>query len=93
MVTYVYDDKLLIHYFQDTLNEVSLEWYMRLKSNHVQLWRNLAKAFLKHYKYNTDMAANWTQLYDMSQKSNESYKEYDVVLKGARWQGPTTYSW
>lgn len=39
-------------------------------------WRELAEAFLKHYQYNTDMAPNRTQLQSLTQKSEESFKEY-----------------
>lgn len=43
---------------------------------HVRTWRELAKVFLKHYQYNTDMAPNRTQLQSLTQKSEESFKEY-----------------
>ncbi|XP_050919190.1 uncharacterized protein LOC127136700 [Lathyrus oleraceus] len=36
----------------------------------------MAEAFLKHYQYNTDMAPNRTQLQNLTQRSEESFKEY-----------------
>ncbi|XP_050886215.1 uncharacterized protein LOC127091580 [Lathyrus oleraceus] len=70
------DEKLLMHFFQDSLSGDSLEWYMELERIHIQTWRELAKAFLKHYQYNSDMAHNRTQLQSLTQKSDESFKEY-----------------
>lgn len=48
MIVYSRNNKLLIHDFQDSLNEASLEWYMHLEQSHVQTWKDLAKEFLKH---------------------------------------------
>lgn len=56
------DEKLLMHFFQDSLSGASLERYMQLESMYILTWRELAKAFLKHYQYNSDMAPNRTQL-------------------------------
>ena len=70
------NDQLLIHYFQDSLIGASLEWYMQLERGQVQSWRDLAEAFLRHYQYNTDLPPNRTQLQDMTQRNNESFKEY-----------------
>ncbi|XP_050919226.1 uncharacterized protein LOC127136743 [Lathyrus oleraceus] len=70
------DEKLLMHFFQDSLSGASLEWYMQLKRTHIRTWRELAEAFLKHYQYNSDMAPNRTQLQSLSQKPDESFKEY-----------------
>lgn len=36
----------------------------------------MPKAFLKHYQYNTDMVPNHTQLQNLSQKYEETFKEY-----------------
>ena len=76
MAGHISNDQLLIHYFQDSLSGASLEWYMQLEKGQVQSWRDLAEAFLRHYQYNTDLAPNRTQLQDMTQRNNESFKEY-----------------
>ncbi|XP_050919023.1 uncharacterized protein LOC127136518 [Lathyrus oleraceus] len=76
MAAYSSDDQLLIHFFQDSLNGASLDWYMQLEGNHINNWREMAEAFLKHYQYNTDMAPNRTQLQNLTQRSEESFKEY-----------------
>ncbi|RDX87134.1 hypothetical protein CR513_31435, partial [Mucuna pruriens] len=52
----IYDDKVLIHYFQDSLTGAALSWYVILKRGCIKTWRDLTEAFLKQYKYNEDMA-------------------------------------
>lgn len=47
------DDKLLMHFFQDILSGAYLYWYIQLKGTHIPYWRDMVKAFLKQYKYNT----------------------------------------
>ncbi|XP_050916261.1 uncharacterized protein LOC127131378 [Lathyrus oleraceus] len=76
MAAYSFEEMLLIHFFQDSLNVASLEWYMQLEHSHVRSWIELAEAFLKHYQYNTDMAPNRAQLQILTQKFEESFKEY-----------------
>lgn len=70
------DEKLLMHFFQDSLSGASLEWYMQLERTHVRNWRHLVEAFIKHYQYNVDMAPNRTQLQGLTQGPNDSFKEY-----------------
>ncbi|XP_050895943.1 uncharacterized protein LOC127102641 [Lathyrus oleraceus] len=76
MAAYSSDDQLLMHFFQDSISGASLDWYMQLEGNHIRTWREMDEAFLKHYQYNTDMAPNCTQLQNLTQRSEESFKEY-----------------
>lgn len=76
MAAYSDDEKLLMHFFQDSLAGASLDWYMQLERTHVRNWRNLVDAFLRHYQYNIDMAPSRAQLQSLSQSTNESFKEY-----------------
>ncbi|XP_050919407.1 uncharacterized protein LOC127136940 [Lathyrus oleraceus] len=76
MAAYSSDDQILMHFFQDSLSGESLDWYMQLEGNHIHTWREMAEAFLKHYQYNTDMEPNRTQLQNLTQRSEESFKEY-----------------
>src|SRR3954466_14577984 len=76
MATYAHDQKLMMHFFQDSLSGASVDWYMQLEKSHIRSWTDLANTFLKQYKYNLDMAPNWMQLQNMSQKKDESFKEY-----------------
>jgi len=56
MAPYAHDDKLLIHFFQESLAGPTLNWYMQLESAHIRSWKDLTNAFLKHYEYNNNMA-------------------------------------
>ncbi|RDX70172.1 hypothetical protein CR513_50611, partial [Mucuna pruriens] len=51
MAAYIYDDKVLIHCFQNNLTGVTLNWYIGLERERIKMWRDLAEAFLKQYKY------------------------------------------
>ncbi|XP_058741175.1 uncharacterized protein LOC131613532 [Vicia villosa] len=70
------DQRLLIHYFQDSLSGAALKWYMGLDSTHICTFHDLGEAFIRKYKYNIDMAPDIDQLRAMSQKEKESFKEY-----------------
>ncbi|XP_058725919.1 uncharacterized protein LOC131597227 [Vicia villosa] len=76
MHVYSEDEGLLMHFFQDSLTGASFEWYMRLERANIRSWRDLVEAFIKQYQYNVDMAPNRTQLQNLAQKANESFKEY-----------------
>lgn len=76
MDAYSDNERLLIHFFQDNLSGASLEWYMQKECTYIQTWRELAESFLKHYQYNMDMAPNRIWLQSLTQKANESFKEY-----------------
>ena len=70
------DDKLLIFFFQESLSDASLNWYMHLDRSKIRTWRELAEAFVKQYKYNMGMAPDRMQLQDMTKKGTETFKEY-----------------
>lgn len=60
------NDQLLIHYFQDSLIDVVLRWYMGLDSASARTLNDMGEAFVKQYKYNIDMAPDRYQLRSMS---------------------------
>ncbi|RDX74647.1 hypothetical protein CR513_45577, partial [Mucuna pruriens] len=76
MAAHIYDDKILIHCFQDSLTGATLIWYVSLERGHIKIWRDLAKSFLKQYKYNEDMAPDRSWLQNMIKKEQEGFKEY-----------------
>ncbi|RDY09903.1 hypothetical protein CR513_05651, partial [Mucuna pruriens] len=76
MAAYIYDDKVLIHYFQDSLIGTTLILYVSLERGHVKTWRDLVEAFLKQYKYNEDMAPDRSRLQSMIKKEHAGFKEY-----------------
>lgn len=76
IAAYSDDDRLLMHFFQDSLSGASLYWYMQLEGNHIRSGRDMVEVFLKHYQYNIYMAPNRTQLQNLTQKSDKTFKEY-----------------
>jgi len=76
MAAYAYDDKLLIHFFQDSLTGVALSWYTHLEASRIHSSMDLVDAFLKQYKYNMDIAPDWLQLQNMAKYDVQSFKEY-----------------
>jgi len=82
MASQTNDDKILIHFFQDSLAGAASNWYTHLEPARIRCWKDLADAFLKQYKYNIDMAPDRMQLQNMTKRDNESFKEY-----AQRWRG------
>ncbi|XP_027915141.1 uncharacterized protein LOC114174501 [Vigna unguiculata] len=76
MTAYACDDKLLIHFFQDSLAGVALSWYTHLEASCIRSWMDLVDAFLKQYQYNMDIAPDRLQLQNMAKRDAESFKEY-----------------
>jgi len=76
MAAHAYNEKLLIHCFQDSLGGVALNWYMHLEPTRISSWKDLVDAFLRQYKYNMDMASDRMQLQNMAKKSSETFKAY-----------------
>ncbi|GAU49842.1 hypothetical protein TSUD_408110 [Trifolium subterraneum] len=76
MSTQTSNDKLLIHYFQDSLTGAALRWYMDLDRVNVSSFNDLASAFIRQYNYNSYLAADRDELRALAQKENESFKEY-----------------
>ncbi|GAU49442.1 hypothetical protein TSUD_407340 [Trifolium subterraneum] len=76
MSTQTSNDKLLIHYFQDSLTGAALRWYMDLDRANVSSFNDLASAFIRQYNYNSYMAPDRDELRALAQKERESFKEY-----------------
>ncbi|RDX97017.1 hypothetical protein CR513_20263, partial [Mucuna pruriens] len=76
LAAYIYDDKILIHCFQDSMTGAALSWYVSLERERIKTWRDLVEAFLKQYKYNEDMAPDHSRLQNMLKKEQEGFKEY-----------------
>lgn len=60
MSVYSEDERLLMHFFQDSLSGASLEWYMHLERTYIWNWRYLEEVFMRNYQYNIYMALNRT---------------------------------
>jgi hypothetical protein len=76
MAEVVEDEKLLIHFFQDSLSGTALIWYMRLDNTKVKKWKDLVNAFMRQYKFNIDVGPDRLSLQAMEKGNKESIREY-----------------
>jgi hypothetical protein len=76
MVEVVHDEKLLIHFFQDSLSDVALTWYIRLDNTKIKKWKDLVDAFIRQYKFNIDVGPDRSNLQAMEKDNKESIREY-----------------
>ena len=76
MAEVVDNEKLLIHFFQDSLSGAALTWYMRLDNTKVKKWKDLVDAFMRQYKFNIDVGPDRLSLQAMEKNNKESIREY-----------------
>jgi len=81
MAEVVDDEKLLIHFFQDSLSGAALTWYMRLNNIKVKKWKDLVDAFMRQYKFNIDVDPNRSSLQAMKKNNKESIREYTQMWR------------
>ncbi|GKV19447.1 hypothetical protein SLEP1_g29708 [Rubroshorea leprosula] len=82
MAPYANDEKLMIHYFQDSLTGPADTWFSTLDKSKVKSWHDLTYNFMKHYEYNTSLAPSREDLQKTEKKSSENFKEF-----AQRWRG------
>ncbi|KAJ9170560.1 hypothetical protein P3X46_018659 [Hevea brasiliensis] len=70
------DDRLLVHFFHESLSGAALRWCIQLDRSKLRSWKDLADAFLKQYKFNCDVAPTRRDLQNLVQRDRESFKEY-----------------
>ena len=85
MGAYSADEKLLVHFFQDSLAGAAVAWYTNLEASRIRTWKDLITSFLRQYQYNSNMAPDRTQLQNMFKKEGETFKEY-----AQRWRDLAT---
>ena len=49
MGAYTKDEKLLIHFFQESLTRTTVTWYTNLEPSRVHSWKDLMVAFIRQY--------------------------------------------
>jgi hypothetical protein len=82
----IYDYRMLIYFFQDSLTGSALSWYMRLDNIKIKTWKDLVHAFLKQYKFNLEISHDRTILMAMKKENQESVRAY-----AQRWRDKATY--
>jgi len=70
MGAYSTDEKLLVHFFQDSLVGAAVAWYTNLEASQIRSWKDLATAFIRQYQYNMDMAPDQNQLQSMTMQEH-----------------------
>ena len=70
------DRKLWVHFIQESLSGIQLEWFYQLEGTNIHTWEDLDAAFYKQHQYNADIAPTRVQLQNMTIGSNEEFKEY-----------------
>jgi hypothetical protein len=58
MTKVIYDEKLLIHFFQNSLSDATLTWYMWVDNTKVKKMEGFVDAFIRQYKLITDMTSD-----------------------------------
>ena len=76
MVGHTRNDKLLIHYFQESLTGSVVRLYMKFDRGKVHTWTNLVKAFLAQYDHVVDIALDCMTLMTMEKEETESFNYY-----------------
>ena len=87
MAGHTRNEDLLIHVFYDSLTGIAAQWYTKLKKDQIHTWRDLAREFLKRYKYMLETAPDRMTLHYMKKRPDENYKEYAV-----RWKNVASWS-
>ncbi|GKV49948.1 hypothetical protein SLEP1_g56669 [Rubroshorea leprosula] len=92
MAPYANDEKLMIHYFQDSLTGPADAWFSTIDKSKVKSWHDLTYNFMKQYEYNTSLAPSREDLQKTEKKPSESFKEFAQRWRGlaARVQPPLT---
>ncbi|XP_038679469.1 uncharacterized protein LOC119980745, partial [Tripterygium wilfordii] len=76
MQPYASDEKVLMHYFQDSLTGAAQRWFNTLNPSSVASWEDLAEMFMKQYKHNEEKIPTIYDLQNTAMKSGESFREF-----------------
>ncbi|XP_038718845.1 uncharacterized protein LOC120011790 [Tripterygium wilfordii] len=76
MQPYASNEKVLVHYFQDSLTGAAQRWFNTLNPSSVSSWEDLAEMFMKQYKYNEEKIPTIYDLQNTTMKNGESFREF-----------------
>ncbi|GKV11286.1 hypothetical protein SLEP1_g22551 [Rubroshorea leprosula] len=68
MAPYANDEKVLIHYFQDSLSSSANVWFSTLDKKKIQTFKDVSQAFMKQYEYNMSLALTRDSLQRITKK-------------------------
>ena len=81
MAGHARNEDLLIYVFYESLIGTIAQWYMELKKDQIRTWRDLAREFLKRYKYMLETTPDRLTLQCMKKRPEGNYREYAVKWK------------
>ena len=81
MGAYLKNDKLMIYYFQESLKDSAISWYLNLDKEEIKTWHDLANAFVRHYKHNIDCAPDKSSLKKLKMGKDEDFRTFAL-----RWR-------
>ncbi|XP_070044621.1 uncharacterized protein [Nicotiana tomentosiformis] len=71
-------EELVMAYFWESLTGVASEWFMDQETSHWHVWDDIARAFVKRFQYNIDIAPDRNSLSNLKKKPTESFREYAI---------------
>ncbi|XP_075075635.1 uncharacterized protein LOC107810637 [Nicotiana tabacum] len=71
-------EELLMTYFGESLAGAASEWFMDQNTSHWHVWDDMARAFVKQFQYNIDIAPDRNSLSNLKKKPSESFTEYAI---------------
>ncbi|XP_075110275.1 uncharacterized protein LOC142181262 [Nicotiana tabacum] len=72
------NEELLIAYFGESLSGVASEWFFDQYTSCWYVWDDMARAFVKQFQYNIDIAPDRISLSNLKKKPTESFREYAI---------------
>ncbi|GKV20634.1 hypothetical protein SLEP1_g30732 [Rubroshorea leprosula] len=76
MAPYANDERVLVHYFQDSLSGPESVWFLMVDKKNICSFKDVSQAFMRQYEYNINLAPTRDSLQRITKKSNETFKEF-----------------
>ncbi|XP_070050026.1 uncharacterized protein [Nicotiana tomentosiformis] len=71
-------EELLMAYFGESLTGVAYEYFMDQGTSRWYVWDDMARAFVKQFQYNFDIAPDRNSLSNLKKKRTKSFMEYAI---------------
>ena len=81
MGAYLRNDKMMMYYFQESLKDSAIRWYLNLDKKEIRTWHDLANAFVRHYKHNIGCAPDKSSLKKLKMNKGEDFRTFAL-----RWR-------
>jgi hypothetical protein len=81
MGAYLKNDKMMMYYFQESLKDSAIRWYLNLDKKEIRSWHDLANAFVRHYKHNIGCAPDKSSLKKLRMSKGEDFRTFAL-----RWR-------